>query len=175
MTSGPRRRWLRVPAGPRAVGLRRLEAVRPLGGVPRPVRRRLAERGSGRLPSAPFSSGLPFSPEAYAAGLERIRGFFEEAGRDPDELDPAYYQDVVADTEAEALKTARSFLERYYPDASDLTDEQVRQRGVFGPPERVREHFEVYADAGVRTFVIRFTAEDQAAQLRRLSDVLDIG
>ncbi len=149
----------------------------PREGFPRRIRERIANYADGWLPSAPFSTDISYSPETYAAGLEAVRGFVADAGRGPDAFDPAYYLDVVVDdTERAALSRAREFVTTYYTGVDDLTDEQVRQRGVFGPPERVRKHLERYADAGVRSFVLRFTAEEQHEQLDRLAPVLaDMG
>lgn len=146
----------------------------PSKGFPRRIRERIATYADGWLPSAPFSPGVSYSPEMYAAGFERVREFVAEAGRDPDSVDPAYYQDVVvADSEEAALERAREFILTYYAGVDDLTDEQLRQRGVFGPPARIREHFERYADAGVRSFVVRFTAENQREQLTRFVTALE--
>lgn len=145
----------------------------PRKGFPRSIRERIANYADGWLPSAPFSTGISYTPEAYEAGLEAVRGFVADAGRDPDAIDPAYYLDVVVDhTEEAALSRAREFVTTYYTGVDSLTDEQVRGRGVFGPPERVREHLEWYAEAGVQSFVLRITAEDQHEQLDRLANVL---
>lgn len=148
-------------------------AFDPARGFPRPVRERIAHRADGWLPIA-----IP--PATYEAGLERAREAVADAGRDPAALEPAYYQDVViADTEAEALDEARAFLRAYYPDdeltylpEEPFSDDRLRERGVFGPPERVREHVDRYADAGVERFVTRFPASDQRGQLRRFADVI---
>ena len=148
-------------------------AFDPADGFPRRLRERLATRAGGWLPIAT-------SPSSYAAGLEAAREAVAAAGRDPDALDHAYYQDVViADTEAEALDRAREFLLRYYPE-DELTylpegafdDEQLLRRGAFGPPSVVRAHLERYVDAGVERFVTRFPALDQRTQQARYADLV---
>lgn len=150
------------------------KAFDPSDGFPRRIQERIAAHGDGWLPSAPFSPGVSYSPEMYANGLENVREFVADANRNPDGLDPGYYLDVVvADTEREALEQAREFVLTYYTGVNDLTAGQIRQRGVFGPPEHVRERVREYVDAGVRTFVVRFTAESQHEQLRRFAAVLD--
>jgi alkanesulfonate monooxygenase SsuD/methylene tetrahydromethanopterin reductase-like flavin-dependent oxidoreductase (luciferase family) len=137
----------------------------PRDGFPRRIRDRIAAHGDGWLP-------IGMSPGMYEAGIERVREIVADAGRDGAGVDAAYYQDVViAETEAEAIDQARDFLERYYPTWGDLSDEDVRSRGAFGPPSVVADHLERYADAGVETFVTRFTAPDQREQLRRFADV----
>lgn len=148
-------------------------AFDPAEGFPARIRDRLAAYGAGWLPIA-------VSPESYARGLEHVRSAVASAGRDPTDLDPAYYQDVViADTEAAALERAREFLLQYYP-PEELTylpegafdDDQIRRRGVFGPQERVRDHLDRYRSAGVETFVTRFPAANQREQLDRYAQLV---
>lgn len=147
-------------------------AFDPKQGFPRPIRERLARRGDGWLPIA-------ISPESYAAGLDAARDAVADAGRDPSALDAAFYHDVVvADTEEAALEQAREFFLSYYPEdeqmyeQEDLTDDQLKRRGAFGPPEAVAEHLDRYRNAGVERFVTRFPARDQRTQLRRFADLL---
>jgi alkanesulfonate monooxygenase SsuD/methylene tetrahydromethanopterin reductase-like flavin-dependent oxidoreductase (luciferase family) len=148
-------------------------AFDPADGFPRTVRRRIGAHADGWLP-------ISMSPDSYAAGLDAARAELEDAGRDPGSLDPAFYQDVVvADTEAEALDQARDFLTSYYPPEEltylpedSFSDDQIRRRGVFGPPELVRDHLDRYVEAGVETFVTRFPATNQREQLRRFRDIV---
>ena len=136
-------------------------------GIPRPIEDRLVAHGAGWLP-------IGMSPEEYADGLAAVRSALADAGRSPDGLDPGIYLDVVIDEdEARAIDTARGFYEGYYT-AWDhpLSDEQVREIGEFGHAEAVAETFEAYEDAGVETFVVRFTAPDQRGQLRRFVDLV---
>ncbi|MFC7157096.1 LLM class flavin-dependent oxidoreductase [Halomarina halobia] len=138
----------------------------PRDGFPARIRDRIAARGDGWLP-------IGMSPEMYAAGIERARDIVDDAGRDAAGFDAAYYQDVViAETEAAAIEQARGFLDRYYPSWGELSDDDIRRRGAFGPPSVVADHLERYADAGVETFVTRFTATDQREQLRRFADIV---
>ncbi|SER38817.1 LLM class flavin-dependent oxidoreductase [Natrinema salaciae] len=138
----------------------------PRDGFPRRIRERIADRGDGWLP-------IGMSPEMYAGGLDRARELVADAGRDAAGFDAAYYQDVViAETEAAAIEQARDFLDRYYPSWGELSDDDIRRRGAFGPPSVVANHLERYADAGVETFVTRFAATDQREQLRRFADIV---
>ena len=148
-------------------------AFDPADGFPARIRDRLAEHGDGWLPIA-------VDPESYATGLQHAKTALESSGRDPESLEPAYYQDVViAETEEAALEQAREFLLNYYP-PEELTylpegafdDDQIRRRGVFGPPERVEAHLERYRSAGVETFVTRFPATNQREQLARYSTLM---
>lgn len=143
-------------------------AFDPTAGFPGPIRDRLVEHGDGWLP-------VDLSPEAYATSLSAIRGFLEGAGRDPATFDPALYVDVVIDEdEGAAIGRAREFYERYYPAWDTLSDEQIRDRGAFGPPAAVAARLEAYADAGVETMLVRFTTPNQRQQLRRFDDAVGV-
>jgi alkanesulfonate monooxygenase SsuD/methylene tetrahydromethanopterin reductase-like flavin-dependent oxidoreductase (luciferase family) len=138
----------------------------PRDGFPRRIRERIKRHGAGWLP-------IGMSPEMYEAGLGRARELVDEAGRDPSAFDAAYYQDVViAETEAAAIEEAREFLDRYYPAWDRLSDDEIRARGAFGPPSVVEETLREYANAGVESFVTRFTATDQRDQLRRFAEIV---
>lgn len=139
----------------------------PRNGFPERIRNRIADRGDGWLP-------IGMSPEMYEGGIDRAREIVDDAGRDAAGFDAAYYQDVViAETEADAIEQARDFLGRYYPSWGELSDDDIRRRGAFGPPSVVADHLERYTDAGVERFVTRFTATDQREQLRRFADIVD--
>ena len=142
-------------------------AFDPTEGFPSPIRERLVEYGDGWVPIA-------ISPDAYADSLDTVRELLNEAGRDPATFDPALYVDVVVDDESTALETARQFYDRYYPEWDTLSDEQIRERGAFGPPAQVAETLDAFADAGAETVIVRFTAADQRAQLREFVDAVDI-
>lgn len=140
-------------------------AFDPSDGFPRRISDRLVEHGGGWLPTG-------FEPSTYADGLATVHGFLEDAGRSPDAVDPATYLDVVIGDEAAAIDTAREFYERYYPARNQLSDDEVRDFGVFGPAEAVASALEAYEDAGVGTFVVRFTTSEQRSQLRRFADLV---
>jgi alkanesulfonate monooxygenase SsuD/methylene tetrahydromethanopterin reductase-like flavin-dependent oxidoreductase (luciferase family) len=133
------------------------------GTFPRHVRERIVDHAGGWLP-------ISIPPSHYRAGLTSIHDLLAEAGRDPDRFDPAFYINVVVgDDEAAAIDKARTFLERYYPRLNDMTDDEVRTHGVYGPPAMIADRIAAYRDAGVESFVVRFTGGDQAAQLRRFA------
>jgi alkanesulfonate monooxygenase SsuD/methylene tetrahydromethanopterin reductase-like flavin-dependent oxidoreductase (luciferase family) len=139
----------------------------PTEGFPRSIRERMITHGDGWLPGG-------YTPETYAAGLEGLRSFLAEAGRDPDRIDAGCYVDIVlADSEDEAIEQAREFLLAYYPTWDDLSDEDIRARGAFGPPEVVAETLDTYREAGVERFVVRFTAANQREQLGRFAQFLE--
>lgn len=141
-------------------------AFDPSDGFPRRIRERLIEHGDGWLPIA-------VDPAQYAGALEAIRSFLDEAARSPDAFDPAFYLDAVIDEDEDrAIAEARRFYDRYYPAWGELSDDEIRDRGAFGPPATVAETLEAYEDAGAERFVVRFTARDQRTQLRRFTDLV---
>ncbi len=143
-------------------------AFDPTEGFPGPIRDRLVEHGDGWLP-------INVSPAGYETSLSAIRGFLEEAGRDPAALDPAIYLDVVIDEDEDAaIEQARDFYDRYYPAWGRLSDEEVLAKGVFGPPAEVAARLKEYAEAGVETMAVRFTTPQQREQLRRFDEAVAV-
>ncbi|MFB6121935.1 MAG: LLM class flavin-dependent oxidoreductase [Haloferacaceae archaeon] len=141
-------------------------AFDPADGFPRSIRERIAAHADGWLPL-----GIP--PETYATGLDAVREFVADAGRDADAVDPAFYLDAVVGEKERAVQQAREFYDRYYPEWDTLSDEQVESRGAFGPPATVAETLDAYAEAGAENVIVRFTTTDQRTQLRRFADLAD--
>jgi alkanesulfonate monooxygenase SsuD/methylene tetrahydromethanopterin reductase-like flavin-dependent oxidoreductase (luciferase family) len=134
--------------------------------VPSTLADRVADHGHGWLP-------IGLSADSYESGLEIIRRIVADAGRDPSRLRAAYYQDiVVANSERTALEEARRYLLRYYPSLTEISDEQIRQKGVFGSPEKVARHLERFRKRGVEEFVTRFPVEDQHEQLHWYANIV---
>ena len=142
-------------------------AFDPSEGFPPPIRSRIVAHADGWLPIA-------VSPDTYEHGLASVREFLDDAGRDPDAITPALYLDVVIGEESDAIEQAREFYDRYYPDWDRLTDEQIRAKGVFGPPAEVAEALAAYEDAGLEHAVVRFTTTEQRTQLRRFAGIADL-
>ncbi|MFB6221038.1 MAG: LLM class flavin-dependent oxidoreductase, partial [Halolamina sp.] len=71
-----------------------------------------------------------------------------------------------------ALEKERAFIEEYYP-GLEQSDEELRRRGVYGPPERVREQVLEYEQAGVEHLVTRFPLENQYEQLSRYAEIIE--
>lgn len=139
--------------------------VHPEKGVVRPVRERLAAHADGWLP-------ILARPESLELAFEQIGDAMDAAGRDLDELEVAYYQDVVvADSEGAALDAERRFIRTYYP-GMDPTDEELRRRGTFGPSDRVADAIAAYEDAGVDHVITRFPTANQHEQLQRFAPLV---
>lgn len=135
-------------------------------GVLQAIRERIAAHGDGWFPAMA-------SADALSHARDQIDDTLEAAGRDPESVETVYYQDVlIADSEEAALEKERAFVEEYYPGMS-VSDEELRRRGVFGPPEKVAAHLAEYEAAGVDRFVTRFPIENQRDQLQRYAALFD--
>ncbi len=99
------------------------------------------------------------TPERYRRSLETIRAVAREAGRDLEAgrgFEPAHLAFTVVDDDVGRAHAAASrFLGRQY---RQPFDELARKYCVLGPPARCAETLARFVDAGVRTFVIGFTA-----------------
>jgi probable F420-dependent oxidoreductase len=140
--------------------------VHPEKGVVRAIRKRVAEHGDGWMP-------IMASPDELELGFEQVAAALEANGRDPDRLEVVLYQDiVVAESEAAALEKERQFIREYYP-GMDPSDEELKRRGAFGPPEWIREQMAAYEAVGVDHFITRFPTVNQHEQLERFAPLLD--
>lgn len=134
-------------------------------GFPEPIAERIGIHADGWLPGK-------LSPEKYTTGIETVRGFLEDHGRNPKQLDAAYYLDVlIADSEKKAQEEAREFFTTYYPGLDDPGP--FLEKSLLGTPESVVEQIAAYEEAGVETFVTRFLSENQREQLNRYADLVD--
>lgn len=89
---------------------------------------------------------------------EALKGHCEEIGRDFDEITRTINLDVVcADSEAEAFRRIDEIEARIRPMLGDKTDShlaEVRKRS--GPPDKIIEFLEPFADAGAGYAIVRF-------------------
>lgn len=140
--------------------------IHPEKGIVRAIRKRIAKHGSGWLP-------LVAPPDSIELGFEQITEAMEAAGRNPDELDVIFYQDiVVADSEEAALEKERQFIREYYP-GMDPSDEELKRRGAFGPPKKIQDKMDAYKQVGVDHFITRFPTVNQHEQLERFLTILE--
>lgn len=140
--------------------------VHPEKGVVRPVRKRTAKHGDGWFP-------VVTPPDPIELGLDQISEAMRAADRDPEALEIAYYQDViVAASEEAALEKERRFIRTYYP-GMDPSDEELKRRGVFGPPAKIKAQLEAYTEVGVDHLVTRFPTVNQYEQLERFVPLLE--
>ncbi len=116
--------------------------------------RRVARLGDGFI-------SISDTPEEYSQVVDKVRAFTIEEGRDPQQMEAAFYMTVNLTHDSEkASKEAEKYLTMYY--GANIWGDRW---GPFGPPERTAERMRRYVDAGAGTLVVRFASFDQNGQL----------
>jgi len=131
-----------------------------IGGYVDRVLRRVATRSDGWVTYF-------YAPGSIAGAWARIRGYAEQAGRDPDGLDlVAQVPLCVGPSYEEATRLARQYVGDYFdvPAWSEATPESA----VRGTPEQCAEQIAAYADAGVKHLVF-CPYNYEAEQVHRLA------
>ncbi|MEX0800927.1 MAG: LLM class flavin-dependent oxidoreductase [Dehalococcoidia bacterium] len=107
--------------------------------------RRAGRLGDGYMPYL-------FSPERYREGLAEVRRAAEEAGRDPDAIEPALYQFIcLAGSYEEAKERASADLSRRYNQPFEkIVDRYV----VMGTADDCARRLSDFAEAGARHFLL---------------------
>ncbi len=122
-----------------------------------------ALRRAGRLGDGWISYVV--TPDRYRESLEKIQGFADEAGRrvEPGRgFEAAHLAFTVVDDDWERARAAAArYLSRQY---KQPFDELVKKYCVLGPPAQCAETLARFVEAGVRTFVIGFTAGAERAE-----------
>jgi probable F420-dependent oxidoreductase len=116
-----------------------------IGGYVDRVLRRVATRSDGWVTYF-------YTAQSIAGALGRIRGFAEEAGRDPDQLNVvAQVPLCIGSSFEEASRLAWQYVDDYFdvPAWSEATPEST----VRGTPEQCAEQIAAYLDAGVKELV----------------------
>lgn len=145
-----------VDGSPGALQLRRVvmepkpvQQPRPpilLGGYADVVFRRIAEHADGWLTYL-------YRPESFAASWSKLRGYAEETGRNPDDLQNVSQVPIcIADSFGEADKRSKRFVERYFdvPPWSEASLESAIRGTVEECAEQIAEH----ARVGVQELVL---------------------
>ncbi len=105
------------------------------------------------------------TPERYRTSLEKIQAFAADAARviDPNGgFEPAHLAFTVIDDDwKRARAAAAQYLAKQY---NQPFDELVKRYCVLGPPACAIETLDRFVEAGVRTFVIGFTAGAERVQ-----------
>jgi probable F420-dependent oxidoreductase len=120
-------------------------ATRPkllVGGYVDKVLQRVAERSDGWLTYF-------YAPEEFRHAWQKIRGFAEAAGRDPDELENVAQLVVCIDESFESAdRKAREYIDNYFdlPEWSESTAESA----IRGTPEQCAEQIAQQVEAGVQ-------------------------
>lgn len=138
----------------------------PQRGLPAGLESRIVRFADGCLPNA-------ISPDRYGQSLQHINSLLRDAGRTMASFDRGLYLDVVInEDESTAITDAQEFYSRYYAGRSVPSEEQIKERGAFGPPAHVLETIEAYIAAGAETIVVRFATQAQRANLRDFADII---
>ncbi len=104
------------------------------------------------------------SPEDFTFGLEQLRHFAEQEGKDPQSIEPCLYYNVVIDQNRQrAFREAKQFLDTYY--MTDFSPEVVELWTALGPVEQCVEAISQFLAAGVGTLIVRFPCPRQLEQL----------
>jgi alkanesulfonate monooxygenase SsuD/methylene tetrahydromethanopterin reductase-like flavin-dependent oxidoreductase (luciferase family) len=141
------------------------------GGVPiwvasnnvEPGLKRVARLGDGWLNNIK-------SPEVYRECWDRIQNYAAEAKRDPNSIQPAIYFTLAAGGK-EAVIEGQTFLAKYYNRSYEAVANAMLC--VTGSWDEVIDWMEKYIEAGARTVVLRFAANDQLAALDACAEALN--
>jgi len=131
-----------------------------IGGYVDRVLRRVATRSDGWMTYF-------YTAESIASALGRIRGYAEEAGRDPDGLNVvAEVPLCIGSSHEEASRLSAQYVGEYFdvPAWSEATAES----SVRGTPEQCAEQIAGYLDAGVKELVF-CPYNYEAEQVHRLA------
>ncbi len=120
---------------------------------------RVAKFGAGVISISDY-------PDEYAKVVKRVEHHARELGRDPGDIERAFYMTVnLTSDESLASEEADRFLNLYY--GMNFWGDRW---GPYGPPELTVDRIRRYADAGAGTMIVRFAAFDQRGQLQRFLD-----
>jgi probable F420-dependent oxidoreductase len=131
-----------------------------IGGYVDRVLRRVATRSDGWMTYF-------YTAQSIAGALGRIRGYAEEAGRDPDQLNVvAEVPLCIGSSYEEASRLSGQYVGEYFdvPAWSEATPESA----VRGTPEQCAEQIAAYLDAGVKELVF-CPYNYEIEQVRRLA------
>jgi probable F420-dependent oxidoreductase len=141
-----------------------LPEPRPLvliGGYVDKVLRRVATRSDGWITYF-------YAPDSISGAWARIRGYAEQAGRDPDRLTLAAQVPLcIGSSYEDASRLANEYVAEYFdvPAWSEATAESA----VRGTPEQCAEQISSYIEAGVRQLIF-CPYNYETGQVRRLAD-----
>ena len=109
------------------------------------------------------------SPDIFAECWQKIRAYAADAGRDPSLIHPSIYFTLAAGGK-EAVIEGQTFLAQYYNRSYEAVANAMLC--VTGTWDEVIDWMEKYVEAGARTVVLRFAANDQVRTLEACADAL---
>jgi len=109
------------------------------------------------------------SPEVFGECWQKIQSHAAEAGRDPSSIHPGIYFTLAAGGK-EAIVEGQTFLAQYYNRSYEAVANAMLC--VTGSWNEVIDGMEKFVEAGARTVVLRFAANDQLATLNACAEAL---
>ena len=109
------------------------------------------------------------SPDIFAECWQKIRAYAADAGRDPSLIHPSIYFTLAAGGK-DAVIEGQTFLAQYYNRSYEAVANAMLC--VTGTWDEVIDWMEKYVEAGARTVVLRFAANDQLRTLEACADAL---
>jgi alkanesulfonate monooxygenase SsuD/methylene tetrahydromethanopterin reductase-like flavin-dependent oxidoreductase (luciferase family) len=109
------------------------------------------------------------SPDIFAECWQKIRAYAADAGRDPSLIHPSIYFTLAAGGK-DAVIEGQTFLAKYYNRSYEAVANAMLC--VTGTWDEVIDWMEKYVEAGARTVVLRFAANDQLRTLEACAEAL---
>lgn len=108
-------------------------------------------------------TNIPSLP-VFRESQRKLEDFAVEAGRNPDDIHRCLYLTIHMDPDAQkARREGGAFLEAYYHKTYEEVSRQLVVKA--GGTGEVVDFINEYAEAGIRTFIVRFAAKDQFQHL----------
>lgn len=125
--------------------------------------RRIVEIGNGWM-----TANRADQPEEYKHQYDAIVEYARDVGVDPADLHTAYQITFnINESQTQAEKEMYEYVTTYYP---SIDDPDFDSWGPVGSPDHVIEWIDDFYQRGCETFIIRFGADDQQAQLERFAN-----
>jgi alkanesulfonate monooxygenase SsuD/methylene tetrahydromethanopterin reductase-like flavin-dependent oxidoreductase (luciferase family) len=109
------------------------------------------------------------SPDIFAECWQKIRTYAAEAGRDPSSIHAGIYFTLAAGGK-DAVIEGQTFLAQYYNRSYEAVANAMLC--VTGTWDEVIDWMEKYVEAGARTVILRFAANDQLRTLEACAEAL---
>lgn len=127
------------------------------GNIPQ-IMSETAEIGDGWVP-------YHQTPQEYRDKWRKIEEMAEQAGRDPGEIEPAYFMETSIGLDEKAtIEKAKPYVEVGH----DRPFEEMDQHGAYGSPDTVLGKIEKFEDAGVKHFVLVMVPQEDTLECIRL-------
>ncbi|MBI3330472.1 MAG: TIGR03619 family F420-dependent LLM class oxidoreductase, partial [Nitrospinae bacterium] len=133
-----------------------------MGGRAEAVLQRSAEEADGWI------AGGQGTPEAFREAWQKVRGYAQAAGKDPDALEAGKLMYIsVGEDRATCREQLRAYTHAIYGPQFD-----VDAHCAFGPPEACAAKIQGFLDAGVKTVMLGPTGPDVEQVTRIANDLV---